>query len=363
METLNGSDQYLYNGNHNCTFVTQPATSCNNDVVTDGTTCNRVPITTYIQNALNNGYDGVFFDEAPTDNDNYLSDCGALVKAGSNKLVIVNPGKASGVDSNIYQNDNVDIVSIETATPSGLAAVQPAAWRWMALSQGTDENTAKSTLSSDRSAGAFWYYPGPYTTLPSYLADWASYVSGLGAGCTGGSGSGYQVTVNSTDLDNGNAALNGLCIYVDGSSGCTAFTPATLSLSSSSHNITVGNYQMDIFSIWSDGTTSATHAVTAAGALTARYHDNGNITLSVVTETNAGATITGMYNQLYNAGGTAIGSGYSRNQYALTPNTAYSLSAADYQQHVFSHWSTGATTRQISVDSGSNVPLIAYYTQ
>jgi hypothetical protein len=156
--------------------------------------------------AVNTGYDGIFFDCARQDPENYpnIHEWNAArvaeVKKNGNKLVIMNPGEAY-VDSRMF--DYGDIVSVENqydkqptafvrqkgVTPKHSEKVPVPRWRWLAVQGHPANNAAKSAdqalkrMEKFRDNGGFWYYSPAYkkgedesthTSLPKWLENFAT---------------------------------------------------------------------------------------------------------------------------------------------------------------------------------------------
>jgi hypothetical protein len=153
--------------------------------------------------AMQAGYDGIFFDETNDKLRDWNSARARLVKSYGNKLVIMNPGKQR-VDGSIF--DYADIVSVENAYgQSPIADPQPATpiptWRWLSVQgdpQKKDEYKAPSLVSDAlarmatfRSLGGFWYYTSEmdkksplrptHIFLPSWFDEFADAVSAQGS--------------------------------------------------------------------------------------------------------------------------------------------------------------------------------------
>jgi hypothetical protein len=133
--------------------------------------CAAVPIGTRITNAMQSGYDGVFFDETTSPASvGYVQDCAARVKNvwGAIKLVIINPGVNSS-SIYAYYNQNIDIISVERHVETPVANSGIPAIHWLSVEDGiTDEGTAFAHLSQFRGNGGFWYYgTQAYSTLAS----------------------------------------------------------------------------------------------------------------------------------------------------------------------------------------------------
>lgn len=182
---------YAMSGVSGCQADTTVHTSCDNLPLTFD--CASVNIQTRIQSAMLSGYDGVFFDEAPTDSDTYryTQDCASLVKNGTgpwrgdaNKLVIINPGSfpvVSAAGLPLVFNNNIDIVALENRTVGAVSngtdtrlrqaeAAGIALERWLGIQENIVSNPPKpndqpineaialQNLAAFRKAGGLWYY-------------------------------------------------------------------------------------------------------------------------------------------------------------------------------------------------------------
>ena len=150
-----------------------------------------------IDESMNAGFDGVFFDEVEDDEkDNNLSELKQYysaisqeVKSKENKLVIFNPGEKNVED---WLFNLADIVSVENDNAefqSASGKTYPK-WRWLSVEGDPSEKAANSfdeahcKLEHFRKAGGFWYYSPPYLNnspeketshnlLPKWLEEFA----------------------------------------------------------------------------------------------------------------------------------------------------------------------------------------------
>jgi len=146
----------------------------------------------YVTDAMNAGYDGIFFDEAATDSATYQwnSDRAAHVKSfGASKLVVMNPGTVPP-DASMF--DYADIVSVENQYTQQLPATWGIpSWRWLAVqgdpasAAATSAADAESRLTTFRSNGGYWYYSSAYASsgataisLPSWYTTFATWARG-----------------------------------------------------------------------------------------------------------------------------------------------------------------------------------------
>ncbi|MBW4631798.1 MAG: spherulation-specific family 4 protein [Iphinoe sp. HA4291-MV1] len=122
-----------------------------------------------ITQAMNAGYDGVFFDETDPTKISWNTERAQKVRTfGKSKLVLVNPGIASP-PSSVF--DYADIVSVENQYNQKLPSDPSiASWRWLAV-QGdpakqaaSDAKEALNRRKTFQSLGGFWYYSSNYAT-------------------------------------------------------------------------------------------------------------------------------------------------------------------------------------------------------
>lgn len=142
--------------------------------------CTAVAITTRVQNAMAVGYDGVFFDETPTNKPSYVQNCATLVKnSGGQKIVTMNPGTVPPAS---MLSDEVDIVSVENQFAANLLGFGARSARFMAEQGGvSDAATSLSRLNTFRVGGGYWYYAtSSYAaTLPAWFESFADAVNAV----------------------------------------------------------------------------------------------------------------------------------------------------------------------------------------
>ncbi len=124
------------------------------------------------------GYDGVFFDEIDPAADGFNRAAAAAARAGSDRIVVMNTGRAAVPDALF---DVADVVSVENQWDRALSPAGLPPWRWMAV-QGDPAalaapslDVALARLAAFRAAGGGWYYSGPWAPEGSThwrLADW-----------------------------------------------------------------------------------------------------------------------------------------------------------------------------------------------
>jgi hypothetical protein len=166
-----------------------------------------------------------------------------------------------------------------------------------------------------------------------------------------------------TSQTNTGAALTGYWVEVTNSTGGvvqTGFTPASFTLAAGTYDVSVGDYSGEFFSHYSDGTTTRVHPVTltATGnvALTAIYcplAGCGGSSILVSSEYSTGAALTGMYVVLA-SGGATVATGFTPASFPTTSGQVYTVTVDDYTGAYFYQYTTGATTRTISVTAGSS---------
>jgi len=258
-----------YGRQNECQGQTNTNSDCSN-VSCNG--CNDcVPIQDRITTAMNAGYDGVFFDETDSSLSAYNVACfNAVKQRRPSRLVIVNPG-VGNPDPAIFEA--ADIVSVENDYIDALGAYNQPSWRWLAIQgdPGTDNpqpyqippqtlSDAEARLSTFRSNGGFWYYSAePHWQLESWFPDFAAWVKQQGSPACPTS---FNVTVDALALDNGNAEVAGMCVFVDGdTSTCAGFTPFTTALTAGMHTLTLTDYPPNAFQHWDDGTSAKARTV------------------------------------------------------------------------------------------------------
>jgi hypothetical protein len=146
-----------------------------------------------IEDSMNAGYDGVFFDEVEDESSeekqlNYYAEISKKVKFfGKNKLVIFNPGKKR-VKKWVF--NYADIVSVENNGIENGMFDQPhttnpeekyPSWRWLSVLgdpskyAAKDAGEANQRLKSFRNNGGLWFYSPPYCDDPKVCPDHSSH--------------------------------------------------------------------------------------------------------------------------------------------------------------------------------------------
>jgi hypothetical protein len=263
--------------NHGGSGLPQP-TTCPLVAGTDGACanspksfdCTAVPITTRITNAMAVGYDGVFFDETPTNMPNYVENCATLVKnTGGQKIVAMNPGTVPGAN---MLTDKVDIVSVENQYTSNLLGFGVRSARFMA-EQGdvADEATAFARLNTFRVNGGYWYYattPGYSKDLPAWFESYADAVNATTDEPHDCGSNPVHVAFRTYQNVAGNPEITtGLWSVVTDSTGTqqTGFAPTWFTVATGAASVTFGDYLTYHFSHWDDATTARPRAITVNG--------------------------------------------------------------------------------------------------
>jgi hypothetical protein len=225
--------------------------------------------------------DGIFLDEV-------TSDCGSssisyytsvhdyLNQHHPGAILIINPGNAVPacylpvadiiVSYEGLGNDYTDTLVNVSDVPRTDTRNTNSAKFWHILHNDSIASSAvPGLLDKTRANFAGWVTicGSSYSALPSY---WEAEIANVES-------SSVAVTINARDLDNGNASLSGLCIFIDGSSAC-AWTPVSTTLTKGTHTITATSFQNLVFNHWEDNTTSAARSVnlTANTTFNAYYH-------------------------------------------------------------------------------------------
>jgi hypothetical protein len=190
-----------------------------------------------------------------------------------------------------------------------------------------------------------------------------------------------------TAQTNTGSALTGYWIEVTGASGNvvqTGFTPAAFMLAAGSYVVYAGSYGAYSFSSWSDGTSTLGDAVTitssnsisivatycsasgcggstGASGVTAGMPGSG---ISVTSQYTNGGSLAGMY-AILQQGGATVSTGFTPVTFStVTSGQTYTVTVGDYTDAYFSQWSSGLTTRTITVTAGTTQTLLtAIYCQ
>jgi hypothetical protein len=176
-------------------------------------------------------------------------------------------------------------------------------------------------------------------------------------------------------------------IEVTGTSGNviqSAYTPAAFTLAAGSYVVYAGNYAAWIFSSWSDGTTTPGYPVTITNSssisIVATYCSapgcavslSGSgvkagmpgAAISVASHYANGSSLTGMYTVLQQASAT-VATGYTPSSFStVISGQTYTVTVGDYTDAYFMQWSSGLTTRTVSVTAGTTQTMLnAIYCQ
>jgi hypothetical protein len=87
---------------------------------------------------------------------------------------------------------------------------------------------------------------------------------------------------------------------------------------------------------------------------------SGSLTVTSVNAKN-GNPINGLWTVIY-SNGAVVASGYTSMKYVGSSGATYVVTVSDYGAYAFNHWSTGSTSRSISVTLAQSTNLAAYYT-
>jgi hypothetical protein len=231
--------------------------------------CSALPITTRIQNVVAAGYDGVFFDETPTDKPNYVQNCAQLVKnSGAQKIVEMNPG---AVPQASMLSDIVDIVSVENQYSSDLRGFGVRSARFMA-EQGAvnDGATALSRLNTFRVNGGYWYYATlSYSKeLPAWFESFADAVNDAKDEPHDCGSNPVHVAFRTYQNVSGTPEITaGLWSVVTDSSNAqqTGFAPVWFTVAPGTASVTFGDYPPYYFNRWDDATTARPRALAVSG--------------------------------------------------------------------------------------------------
>jgi Spherulation-specific family 4 len=348
-----------YARQNECASNNTPNTNCTNTSCNGCSNC--VPIQTRIANAMARGYDGVFFDETEDDHTAYNNACYNTVKAsGAGKLVVVNPGIAAPLASLF---DSADIVSVENQYNVSVAGYGQPSWRWLAV-QGdpapgaADLADEQARFNTFRSNGGFWYYSAsPHWALETWFNDFAGWAKTQGNVACGASS--FTVNVNGKAMDNGNAPVNGMCVFVDGSSSCSGFTPFSTTLSGGTHTITMTDFGSNVFDHWDNGSTSKARTVNVTGnaMYDAFYRTKVTVNVNALNLDNGNAPINGM---CVFVDTTSSCAGFTPFTTQLTPGT-HTITMTDFGSNVFHHWDNGSTSKARTVSVTTNSTYNAYY--
>jgi hypothetical protein len=252
-------------GNASCPLVAGSDGACSN--TPRSWDCTAVAIGTRIQNAMNAGYDGVFFDETPTNKPSYVENCATLVKnTGGQKMVVMNPG---AVPPASMLSDNVDIVSVENQYASSLLGFGVRAARFMA-EQGSiaDAATGLARLNTFRVNGGYWYYPtSSYSQLPAWFESYADGVNAASDEPHDCGSNPLHVAFKTFQNVAGNPEITGLWSVVTDSTSTqqTGFSPTWFSVAAGTASVTLGDFQQYHFNHWDGGSSTRPRSIVVSG--------------------------------------------------------------------------------------------------
>jgi len=231
----------------------------------------------------NPNIDGIFLDEA-------THDCGAhesyyaairsyMSQNHSAALLVINPGTDV---PQCYLGDADIIISFEgtfasytntklnvSDDPGGGTGTfntnRAKFWHLIHDTTGTTDMATALDWSRQNYAGWVDVAGSTWQALPDYFDAEVANVQANGGPVT--------VTIRALDIDNANASISGLCIFVDGASTC-AWTPLTTTLPRGSHTFVMTSFQNLVFNHWDNGSTSPSRTETLTGNSTfdAYYH-------------------------------------------------------------------------------------------
>jgi len=196
--------------------------------------------------------------------------------------------------------------------------------------------------------------PQLYTALPSYYPTLVSDVASFLSTTSGLSVQSVDMSGNPTSGIFATVTSGGNLVY----EGYTPFT--FMGTTGAQYTVTVSNHQSEVFSHWQDGATGASKAVTLSQAtvLTASFATVYTLTISSVT--SSGAALTGLRTIVYSQG-TQLAKGFTPMVYLGSPGYVYQVCVQNYQNDVFSHWSSGSISSCITVTLSQNLQLTAVY--
>lgn len=177
-------------------------------------------------------------------------------------------------------------------------------------------------------------------------------------------------TTNDPTLTVQSVALNGSAITgyqtVLYSSGgvqlAEGFTPTTFTTTSGvTYSVLAESYGSCNFAQWGDGVTSNPRTFTATSSsttLTAEYNCSttppAGSSVTVNSENQLGAAITGYYTELLTSTGGVVSSGFTPQTFTTTAGVGYQVAAASYGSCTFTNWSNGATSDPMSFTATSS---------
>jgi hypothetical protein len=129
------------------------------------------------------------------------------------------------------------------------------------------------------------------------------------------------------------------------------------------------------FSGWGDGggggaaaastTTSPVRTIDVTGPVALTAYSSAipprHYPVTVLTTATDGTPLTGLSTHVSFANGTYVASGYTPLTFQAEQSVAYSIAVDSYGNYKFSHWSTGATSRALSIAPTNTTSISAYF--
>ena len=175
-------------------------------------------------------------------------------------------------------------------------------------------------------------------------------------------GTSISLTVNSDNL--AKSQINGMWVSLLASNGTTlasGFTPITFSVTSGAQYVVqAANYKSTIFNHWQDGTTNSSLTITPTQNTTLTAYYSTAVTIKVKSVDLSGTAFNGMWT-VVNSHSTTLATGYTPFSYSAQSGNTYTVTVANYQNYVFSHWSDGSTNPTRMITPTQNTTLVAYY--
>lgn len=322
------------------------------------------------------GLSGVFFDQMSNvpGEESYYSTLTSYTHSLGMYLTVGNPGTGvpnsfiSTVDLlNIYENAGLPSLSVIAQRTSGASpshfSITPYAVG--SISQSYVQSAANYVGYMYISSGQ---YPNQWNYLPPYFSTFLSYL-GTGGGVGGGN---IPLTVNT--VSSSGSSIGGLYTVVETGSGSivdTGFSPLSYNVQSGgTYVVSVSNYGNYVFSHWSNGDTSNSITITPTSAttLTAYYTTGsggggggGQVPLTITSVDLNGNPVQGLRTIVETSSGTVVDAGFTPMTFEATQGNTYTVTVDNYGSYQFDHWSTGSTSRTITVTANSATTLVAYY--
>lgn len=279
--------------------------------------------------------EGIFFDEMSSSGseagyyqtlENYVSSLGMQVTVGNPGTTVDNG--LVGIFNNlcIYENPGMPSVSDLNGYYSSYGN---AGFSYIAY--GISSLPSQSTMQSLDAYVSYIYVTNlggsnPYDGLPSYFT---SEVSAL-------------------------AAVDGASTSTTTHTSSTTTTTSSIATSTTSHSSSTTSS--------TSSSTTSTHTTTATTAITTSSSTSSNqYTIVIETVALSGRSITGVPIVVYNSAGQVVERGVSPLSFTATSGQTYTILATSHHGVVFNHWSTGSTSRLLSMDASGSATYVAYY--